>query len=110
MTTRRELTEALRVRYSSAPLIDRIKILDEFVALTGYHRKHAIRVVGREAADAGFVGAEATDFKMPEGQKGSTFFFDVDNNGRMGACLFPPARSLVLSVQCEKTTVNARAF
>ena len=53
MTTRKELTEALRVRYGSAPLIDRIKILDEFVALTGYHRKHAIRVLGRQAADAG---------------------------------------------------------
>ena len=45
MTTRKELVEALRVRYSSAPREDRIKILDEFVALTGYHRKHAIRVL-----------------------------------------------------------------
>lgn len=53
MTTRKELTEALRTRYGSAPLIDRIKILDEFVALRGYHRKHAIRVLGRQAADTG---------------------------------------------------------
>jgi hypothetical protein len=45
MTTRKELIEALRVRYRSATFGDRIKILDEFVALTGYHRKHAI---GRE--------------------------------------------------------------
>ena len=53
MTTRKELTEALRARYSSAPLSDRIKILDEFVALTGYHRKHAIRVLGKQDTEAG---------------------------------------------------------
>ena len=52
MTTRKELTEALRARYRSATLGDRIKILSEFVALTGYHRKHAIRVLGEEAAGA----------------------------------------------------------
>lgn len=50
MTTRKELVEALRVRYHSAAFSDRIKILDEFVALAGYHRKHAIRVLGEEAA------------------------------------------------------------
>ena len=50
MTTRKELTEALRTRYRSATFADRIKILDEFVALTGYHRKHAIRVLREEAA------------------------------------------------------------
>ncbi len=52
MTTRKELVEALRVRYSCAAFGDRIKILDEFVALTGYHRKHAIRVLGVEIAPA----------------------------------------------------------
>ena len=55
MTTRKELTEALRGRYRSATFGDRIKILDEFVALTGYHRKHAIRVLGVEAAGAKVV-------------------------------------------------------
>ena len=44
MTTRKELVEALLERYRSAAFGDRIKILDEFVAVTGYHRKHAIRV------------------------------------------------------------------
>lgn len=52
MTTRKELTEALRARYRSSSLGERIKILDEFVALTGYHRKHAIRVPGEAAAGA----------------------------------------------------------
>ena len=45
MTTRKELVEALRLRYRGAAFSDRIKILDEFVALTCYHRKHAIRVL-----------------------------------------------------------------
>jgi hypothetical protein len=52
MTTRKELIEALRQRYRSAALGDRIKILDEFVALTGYHRKHAIRVLRGEFSPA----------------------------------------------------------
>lgn len=55
MTTRKELTEVLRTRYRSASFGERIKILDEYVALTKYHRKHAIRVLGKEAA-----GAKAT--------------------------------------------------
>ena len=48
MTTRKELVEALRERYRSAAFSERIKILDEFVALTGHHRKHAIRVLRDE--------------------------------------------------------------
>lgn len=52
MTTRKELVGALRVRYRSAASGERIKILDEFVALTGYHRKHAIRVLREEAGTA----------------------------------------------------------
>jgi hypothetical protein len=39
-----ELVAALQLRYGSATFSDRIRILDEFVALTGYHRKHAIRL------------------------------------------------------------------
>ena len=52
MTTRKELIEALRARYRSAAFGDRIKILDEFVALTGYHRKHAIRLLREEVPAA----------------------------------------------------------
>ncbi len=52
MTTRKELIEALRLRYRGAAFSDRIKILDEFVALTSYHRKHAIRVLRGEFSPA----------------------------------------------------------
>jgi hypothetical protein len=43
MTTPKELVAALQSRYGSATFGDRIRILDGFVALTGYHRKHTIR-------------------------------------------------------------------
>jgi hypothetical protein len=50
MATRKELVEALRARYSSAPPVEKAQIRDEFVALTGYHRKHVIRVSREEAS------------------------------------------------------------
>ncbi len=51
MATRKELIEAVGARYRSAPMSDRKKILDEFVALTGYHRKHAIRLLSGAPED-----------------------------------------------------------
>lgn len=49
--TKRELLEVLRQRYQRAVKIDKTKILDEFVAVAGCHRKHAIRLLtGRGAA------------------------------------------------------------
>ena len=57
MATRKELVQALRERYRSAAFGDRIKIIDEFVALTGYHRKHAIRVLREEVTRTGVAPA-----------------------------------------------------
>lgn len=48
MATRKELIAAIGIRYRTAAQADRRKILDEFVGLTGYHRKHAIRVLAHE--------------------------------------------------------------
>jgi hypothetical protein len=42
---RDELLAALRQRYRSASATDRGRVLDEVVVLTGYHRKHAIRLL-----------------------------------------------------------------
>lgn len=50
MTTRRELTEAVGKRYRAASDLEKTKIRDEFTALTGYHRKHAVRVLNRQSA------------------------------------------------------------
>jgi len=43
--SRQELTEAIRQRYPGASKQEKARILDEFVALTRYHRKHAIRTL-----------------------------------------------------------------
>jgi hypothetical protein len=48
MATRDELIRALSRRYSEVRRIERGRILDEFVAVTGYHRKHAMRVLREE--------------------------------------------------------------
>src|SRR5437764_6692990 len=42
---KRELLEVLRQRYQRAVKHDKGKILDEFVAVAGCHRKHAIRLL-----------------------------------------------------------------
>lgn len=47
MATRSELVGAIIDRYRSCSRLNKQQILDEFVAVTGYHRKHAIRVLGR---------------------------------------------------------------
>jgi hypothetical protein len=48
MATRKELIAAVGVRYRTGTKAERRKILDEFIGLTGYHRKHAIRVLAHE--------------------------------------------------------------
>ena len=45
MAARQELVQAIRGRYRTGSADGKGRILDEFVALTGYHRKHAIRVL-----------------------------------------------------------------
>ena len=51
MATRKELIEAVSLRYRQGSLKQRSAILDEFVAITGYHRKHAIRLLSKPAAE-----------------------------------------------------------
>jgi hypothetical protein len=50
---RRELTRAVAVRYRAAAGGEKRRILDEFIAVVGYHRKHAIRVLNGSAAAKG---------------------------------------------------------
>lgn len=45
MAGRTELLAAVSTRYGGATRLERSRILDEFAAVTGYHRKHAIRLL-----------------------------------------------------------------
>ena len=45
MATRLELIEAVAARYRAAGREEKKEILDEFVKVTGFHRKHAIRAL-----------------------------------------------------------------
>jgi len=50
MATRRELKDAIRQRYQgSSDRRERRQILAEFVRVTGYHRKHALRVLNHSS-------------------------------------------------------------
>lgn len=51
MATRRELLNAVRDRYAGKSRVEKGRILDEFVAVTGYHRKHAVRLVNQPHRD-----------------------------------------------------------
>lgn len=44
-TARKEIVEALRARYGKATKLEKGLILGEFTAVSGYHRKHAIRLL-----------------------------------------------------------------
>jgi len=43
--SKRELLDAVAPRYRTARGADKQRILDEFVASTGYHRKYAIQLL-----------------------------------------------------------------
>jgi hypothetical protein len=51
MATRDELVAAVGQRYARADRAQRGRILDEFTQLTGFHRKHAARVLRDGRAD-----------------------------------------------------------
>ena len=44
---RRAYLEAIRVRYRRASKVSKTAILDEFCAVCGYHRKYALRLLGK---------------------------------------------------------------
>ena len=51
--TRTEVLGAIRSRYRKASKRDKSRMLDEFVALTGCHRKHAVRLLGEHERSTG---------------------------------------------------------
>ena len=45
--SKQELLETIQPRYRKATKSEKQQILDEFVAITGYHRKHAVRILNQ---------------------------------------------------------------
>jgi hypothetical protein len=52
LKSKQELLEVVRPRYLRASKEEKQKILDEFTCATGYHRKHAIRVLKNKVSKA----------------------------------------------------------
>ena len=50
--TSRELIDAVAGRYRAADWNEKKEILDEFVKVTGFHRKHAIRALKKSPIQA----------------------------------------------------------
>ena len=51
--TRQDLLQAIRERYRGGLKEEKLRILDEFIAVTGYHRKHVIRLFDAKAVARG---------------------------------------------------------
>jgi hypothetical protein len=51
--TRQELLQAIRERYRGGLKEEKLRILDEFIAVTGYHRKHVIRLFNARPVASG---------------------------------------------------------
>src|SRR5690606_22737947 len=52
MSARREVVAAIGGRYRTAGRVEKARILDELTAVTGWHRKHAVRVLRSARAQA----------------------------------------------------------
>ena len=52
---KRELLASIQHRYQESSKRDKGRILDEFIAVTGHHRKHGIRLLGRSGEPADHV-------------------------------------------------------
>ena len=60
--TRTEVLGAIRNRYLEASKSDKSRMLDEFVALVGCHRKHAVRLLNQ-------VGQQSPKPSVPRGKR-----------------------------------------
>ena len=50
---KQQLLATIRDRYRASSKKDKSRILDEFTAVTGHHRKHGIRLLGKLDDDEG---------------------------------------------------------
>ena len=53
---KQELLATIRDRYQASSRKDESRILDEFIAVTGHHRKHGIRLLAQSEDGSGKAG------------------------------------------------------
>lgn len=63
LKSKRELLEVLRPRYLKANKVEKQKMLDEFTSTTGYHRKHAIRVLKNQRQVQNHINRKTKTYK-----------------------------------------------
>ena len=63
--TRTEVLGAIRNRYLEASKRDKSRMLDEFVALVGCHRRHAVRLLNQ-------AGQQSTKRSVPRASSSTT--------------------------------------
>ena len=63
LKSKRELFETVQPRYLKANKVEKQKMLDEFTAATGYHRKHAIRVLKNQRQVQNHLKGKTKTFK-----------------------------------------------
>ena len=52
--SKQDLTEEIQPRYLKAGKVEKIKILDEYTAATGYHRKYVIKILKHDLKRKGY--------------------------------------------------------
>lgn len=65
MTSRTEVLCAIEGRYRATARAERSKILDEFIALTGFHRKQAIRLLAHKPSGLRAAARRAARVRHP---------------------------------------------
>ena len=63
LKSKRELLEVVRPRYLKANKLEKQKMLDEFTSATGYHRKHAIRVLKNQVQAQNWLKRKTKTYK-----------------------------------------------
>jgi hypothetical protein len=78
MGARREITAAVVDRYRSAGRADKGRILDELCAVTGWHRKYAVRALASHVA----ISPEARRQRRPNsGDSGKSIIVSCPKQG-----------------------------
>ncbi len=67
LKSKRELVEAVQPRYLKANKVEKQKMLDEFTSATGYHRKHAIRVLKNKVQSQNRLKGKTKTYKTVYG-------------------------------------------